>query len=55
MKQVYVSETGFALRAGPARWISFYNAVRPDTALDGRTPDEAYYTIDNSSLPGLEQ
>jgi hypothetical protein len=29
-----------------------YNAVRPHTALDGRTPDEAYYEIEISALPG---
>lgn len=50
---IHVFETGSALRAGLARWIGFYNAVRPHTALDGRTPDEAYYKIENSALPGL--
>jgi putative transposase len=36
-------ETGSTLRAGLMKWVSFYNAARPHSALDGRTPDEAYY------------
>src|ERR671912_575854 len=31
------------LRAGLARWIGFYNAGRPHSALAGLTPDEAYW------------
>jgi putative transposase len=50
---IHAFETGSAMRAGLARWIAFYNAVRPHTALDGRTPDEAYYEIEISALPGL--
>ena len=50
---IHAFETGSALRAGLTRWIAFYNAVRPHTALDGRTPDEAYYEMENSALPGL--
>jgi putative transposase len=50
---IHAFETGSALRAGLTRWIAFYNAVRPHTALDGRTPDEAYYKIEISALPGL--
>jgi putative transposase len=50
---IHAFETGSALRAGLTRWIAFYNAVRPHTALDGRTPDEAYYEIEISALPGL--
>ena len=30
------------LRAGLTRWIGYYNARRPHSALAGRTPDEAY-------------
>ena len=35
-------ETGSEARAGIGRWIDYYNADRPHTAFDGRTPDEAY-------------
>ena len=30
-------------RAGIARYIDFFNARRPHTALDGRTPDAVYF------------
>jgi len=35
-------ETGSEARAGLRRWIGYYNADRPHSALGGRTPDEAY-------------
>ena len=35
-------ETGSDARAGIGRWIDYYNTNRPHSALDGRTPDEAY-------------
>ena len=35
-------ETGSELRAGLTRWIGYYNAGRPHSALAGQTPDEAY-------------
>jgi hypothetical protein len=35
-------ETGSELQAGLMRWIGYYNAQRPHSALAGRTPDEAY-------------
>lgn len=34
-------------KAGIARYVSFYNARRPHSSLDGRTPDHVYFT----SLP----
>jgi putative transposase len=30
-------------RAGIARYIGFYNAIRPHTSLDKKTPDEFYF------------
>lgn len=30
-------------RAGIGRYFTFYNAVRPHSALGGRTPDQAYF------------
>ena len=41
---LHAFETGSELRAGLARWIGYYNAGRPHSALAGRTPDEAYGT-----------
>ena len=35
-------ETGGEARAGIGRWIDYYNADRPHSALAGKTPDEAY-------------
>jgi putative transposase len=35
-------ETGSEARAGIGRWIGYYNADRPHSALGGKTPDEAY-------------
>ena len=37
---LHAFETGSELRAGLARWIGYYNARRPHSGLDGRTPDE---------------
>ena len=37
-------ETGSEARAGIGRWIGYYNADRPHSALAGGTPDEAYAT-----------
>jgi putative transposase len=39
---LHAFETGSELRAGLANWIGYYNGRRPHSALDGRTPDEAY-------------
>jgi len=35
-------ETGSEAKAGIGSWISYYNGARPHSALDGRTPGEAY-------------
>ena len=39
---LHAFETGSELRAGLAKWIGYYNAARPHSALAGQTPDEAY-------------
>jgi putative transposase len=45
-------ETGSELRAGLTRWIGYYNADRPHSGLGGRTPDEAYRTVEPTPSPG---
>ena len=44
---LHAFETGSELRAGLSRWIGYYNAERPHSALGGRTPDEAYEPATN--------
>jgi putative transposase len=39
---LHAFETGSELRAGLSKWIDYYNAGRPHSALAGQTPDEAY-------------
>jgi putative transposase len=39
---LHAFETGSELRAGLTKWIGYYNGGRPHSALEGRTPDEAY-------------
>ena len=39
---LHAFETGSELRAGLSKWIGYYNAGRPHSALAGRTPDEAH-------------
>ncbi|MCA8929710.1 MAG: integrase core domain-containing protein, partial [Alphaproteobacteria bacterium] len=43
---IYLHEIadGFAARRVIGEWLTFYNATRPHSALDGRTPAEAYET-----------
>jgi putative transposase len=50
---LHAFETGSELRAGLAKWVDYYNADRPHSGLGGRTPDEAYHTIEPTPLPGL--
>ena len=42
---VYINEFDDvrSLKCGLAQWISFYNAQRPHSSLDDRTPDQAYF------------
>ena len=47
---LHAFETGSELRAGLSRWITYYNARRPHSALAGRTPDEAYGANDSDKL-----
>ncbi len=39
---LHAFETGSELRAGLSKWIGYYNAGRPHSALAGQTPNEAY-------------
>jgi putative transposase len=44
-EEVYLHayESASGARAGIGKYIEFYNGQRPHTALDGRTPDAAYF------------
>jgi putative transposase len=46
-------ETGSEARAGIGSWIGYYNGSRPHSALDGRTPSEAYAMQIAPPGPGL--
>ncbi len=53
---VYINafETGSELRAGLARWITYYNGHRPHSALAGAMPDEVYDAQNGAPpYPGL--
>jgi putative transposase len=39
---LHAFETGSEVRAGVRRRVDYYNAIRPHSALGGRTPNEAY-------------
>lgn len=45
-------ETGSELRAGPGRWITYYNTQRPHSGLAGQIPVEAYRRIEQSCHGG---
>jgi putative transposase len=47
---MHAFETGSELRAGLTKWIGYYNAARPHSALGGRTPDEAYGSSETMRL-----
>ncbi|CAO3357867.1 Mobile element protein [Azospirillum palustre] len=44
---LHAFETGSEARVGIGRWIDYYNADRPHSALGGKTPDEAYQGTTN--------
>ena len=50
---IHAFETGTELRAGLGKWISYYNADRPHSALGGATPNEAYAKEPAQPDPGL--
>ncbi len=39
---LHAFETGSEMRAGLTKWIGYYNAGRPHSALAGQTPNEVY-------------
>ena len=49
---VYLSafESGSEARAGIGKWLTYYNAERPHSALGGRTPEEAHMGNDGIKL-----
>ena len=49
---LHAFETGSELKAGPGRWITYYNTQRPHSGLAGRTPLEAYRRIGQSDHEG---
>src|ERR687883_1603317 len=46
-------ETGSEARVGIGRWVGYYNADRPHSALGGLTPEEAYARPASPSEPLL--
>lgn len=49
---LHVFECGSELRAGLARWITYYNTQRPHSGLAGRAPVEAYRRVGQSDHGG---
>ena len=50
---LHAFETGSEARVGIGRWIGYYNADRPHSALGGLTPEEAYARQAGPSEPVL--
>lgn len=42
---LHAFELGSEAQAGIGRWIDYYNADRPHSALGGRTPAEAHQSV----------
>lgn len=51
---LHAFETGSEVRQGLTRWINYYNAKRPHSSLDDRTPDEAYWQRPRPGYAGPE-
>lgn len=51
-EEVYLRayESASQARASIGKYIEFYNSTRPHSALDGRTPDAAYFTSAAAAL-----
>lgn len=47
---LHAFETGSEARAGVGKWIAYYNAERPHSALGGRTPLEAHTGVETITL-----
>ena len=49
---VYLNEitNSFDAKRIIKEWISFYNTERPHTALDKRTPDQAFFAGENEKI-----
>jgi len=49
---VYLHEMtdGFVAKQVIDDWMEFYNAIRPHSALDGNTPQEAYWAINQDKM-----
>ena len=48
---LHAYDTVSAARAGLSSYFAFYNARRPHSSLDGKTPDEFYF----ASLPATRK
>jgi len=51
---LHAFESGSEVRHGLTRWINYYNAKRPHSSLDDRTPDEAYWRRPRPGYAGPE-
>lgn len=47
---LWTYDTVSEARASIRRYLDFYNACRPHRALDGRTPNEAYFAAPELKL-----
>jgi len=52
---LHASETGSELRAGLTRWIGYYNAGRPRSALAGLTPRQGMWGRSVGTIDSLKE